>query len=320
MSKKTNPEVDEELDLDDAGDDAEDALDLDEVDDADDEPAPAKRPAKKSGSTSKRPTKSASRRNAGKSGKSAFVTGGKKPGGKPAKSGRGGRGGRGGHLAPVKVAGNRPWGTIALFTVVILLFTGIVGYTFWEAYKNDLTPQERANLISGVKDYSSKVKGAGDHKPGDLTYPQKPPVGGTHNGIWQNCMGNIYNAPIADEHAVHSLEHGAIWITYQPGLPKDQIDQLKERVEGKDHMMLSQHSGQPTKISVQAWGFQLQLDDADDSRIDDFIQALRGEGPEKGASCSEGITVTGDQPREVEAPQQPQPGAPGGAPAAPPGG
>ena len=56
-----------------------------------------------------------------------------------------------------------------------------------------------------------------------------PPVGGAHNPTWQNCMGDVYAAPIANEHAVHSLEHGAVWITYQPGLPADQVDKLQQQ-------------------------------------------------------------------------------------------
>jgi hypothetical protein len=131
-------------------------------------------------------------------------------------------------------------------------------------------------------------------------------------------MGDVYDEPIADEHAVHSLEHGAVWITYRPDLPKDQVAELEKKVRGKDFMMLSPYPGLKQPISLQAWGYQLPVDDAGDSRIDDFIGALRTHGPEKGAACSNGVTVTGDKPREVQPPQQP--GAPGGAPAPAPGG
>ncbi|MGH3737433.1 MAG: DUF3105 domain-containing protein, partial [Micromonosporaceae bacterium] len=316
MSKKTKPEVDEDVDLDLDDVDLDDAdLDADpdeaDLDDAGDDDAKP-RLSKKSDTAAKKATKSTSRRGAkSRSSQSAFVSGGKRPGGKSGgKSGGRGSGGRGGRgtFTPVRVASQRPWGTIALFGLVGVLFVGIVGYTFYQSWINDLTPKERAMRIDGVKDYTAKVGKAGDHKEGVLTYEQTPPVGGPHNATWQNCQGNVYDAPIAKEHAVHSMEHGTVWITYQPDLPKDQVEKLAERVRGKDYMMLSPFKGQPTKISVQAWGYQLQLDDAEDSRIDDFSGALRGEGPEKGAACSEGVTVTGDAPREVQPPQQqPQP-------------
>ncbi len=41
-----------------------------------------------------------------------------------------------------------------------------------------------------------------------------PPVGGEHNPTWQTC--GIYDQPINNENAVHSMEHGAVWITYRP--------------------------------------------------------------------------------------------------------
>ena len=55
---------------------------------------------------------------------------------------------------------------------------------------------------------------------GSVELPVVPPVAGEHNAAWQNCTGNVYDAPIANEHAVHSLEHGAIWITYRPDLAR----------------------------------------------------------------------------------------------------
>src|SRR5690606_16808468 len=139
------------------------------------------------------------------------------------------------------------------------------------------------------------------HLPGKIEYTKYiPPVGGLHNNAWQNCMGDVYDAPIANEHAVHSLEHGAVWITYRPDLPKDQVEKLAERVRGKEKMMMSPYEGLDAPISLQAWGYQLKVDHADDKRIDDFIKALRVnasiEGPN--ALCANGVTETGTTPRD----------------------
>lgn len=65
-----------------------------------------------------------------------------------------------------------------------------------------------------------------EHTDGPVNYPQTPPVGGAHSPVWQNC--GFYDKPIANEHGVHSMEHGAVWITYQPNLPADQVAILKQ--------------------------------------------------------------------------------------------
>jgi hypothetical protein len=139
-----------------------------------------------------------------------------------------------------------------------------------------------------------------------VTYKTSPAVGGNHNIDWQNCMGDIYDAPIAQEHAVHSLEHGTVWITYRPGLPQAQIDTLAGKVRGREKMMMSPYEGLDAPISLQAWGYQLKVDNADDERIDEFIKIMRVnasiEGPN--ASCAQGITVTGTTPRDLPSQQR----------------
>jgi hypothetical protein len=107
-------------------------------------------------------------------------------------------------------------------------------------------------------------------------------------------MGDIYTRQIANEHAVHSLEHGAVWITYDPSLPADQVKLLENRVRGLPYTLLSPYPGEGAKISLQAWGWQLKVDDANDPRIDQFIQDLRiNASQEPGATCSGGNTTTG---------------------------
>jgi len=65
--------------------------------------------------------------------------------------------------------------------------------------------------------------------PGPVTYSVSPPVGGDHNAVWMNC--GIYSQPVPTERAVHNLEHGAVWITYQPSLPPSQVSALRAFVE-----------------------------------------------------------------------------------------
>ena len=88
-------------------------------------------------------------------------------------------------------------------------------------------------------------------------------------------MGDVYTSQIANEQAVHALEHGAVWITYKPDLPQDQIDKLASRVRDVEFTMMSPYPGLDSAISLQAWGYQLKVDNANDGRIDEFISALR---------------------------------------------
>jgi hypothetical protein len=146
----------------------------------------------------------------------------------------------------------------------------------------------------------------GNHKAGVLSYPTTPPVGGIHNGHWQNCMGDVYDSEIAKEHATHSMEHGAVWITYRPDLAKDQIDELAAKVRDQPFMLMSPYPGLDKPISLQTWGYQLKLDNADDPRIDDFIGALRQNATqEPQAGCSGGITDASPTPLDLPEQQQP---------------
>lgn len=123
-----------------------------------------------------------------------------------------------------------------------------------------------------------------------VAYDQAPPFGGPHDATWATCTGVVYPEAIRTENAVHSLEHGAIWITYNPDtVPADQVAALAARVEGQQYMLMSPYPNLDPPISLQSWGHRLQVDSADDERIGQFISALRLNSnvyPEVGASCS----------------------------------
>ncbi len=227
----------------------------------------------------------------------------------PAKTGGKGGGSRP-PITPVKVSQGRNWGPIMLSTFVALLAIGIVGFGVYQVFKSDETWQDRANGISGIANYTKSdpalVK-SGQHQYGHIDYKQSPPVAGPHNYNWQRCQGDVYPEPIANEHAVHALEHGAVWITYRPDLPKSQVDKLAAKVRGNDYLFMSPYPGLDKPISLQAWGYQLKVDNADDGRIGDFIKDLRQNATqEPGAACSTAsgnyITSTGTKPHDLGSP------------------
>ena len=139
--------------------------------------------------------------------------------------------------------------------------------------------------ISGVVTYSNLAR---THVTGTINYPQVPPVGGPHNPVWQNC--GIYTSPVPNENAVHSMEHGAVWITYQPSLSTSDIQTLQNLVRGHSYVILSPYTGLPSPVVASAWGVQLKVNSANDPRIAQFITKYE-QGPqtqEPGAACTGG--------------------------------
>ncbi|AVT36395.1 DUF3105 domain-containing protein [Plantactinospora sp. BB1] len=174
--------------------------------------------------------------------------------------------------------------------LLLLLVCGVAGF-LWYQQRDDAS----AGDLSGVINYRQTNPGAlsTDHVQEPVSYPMTPPAGGPHFQRWQNCNGDIYLAPIEDGNAVHSLEHGAVWITYRPGLPPSELGKLQDRVRGLSHMMISPYPGQSAPISLQAWGYQLAVEEADDPAIGAFISAYRVTAAiEAGAPCGGGITTT----------------------------
>ena len=147
--------------------------------------------------------------------------------------------------------------------------------------------QQPGKPPEGVKSF--EVGPGGVHTENDVDYEQSPPVGGEHNPVWQNC--GFYDKPVADENAVHSLEHGAVWIAYGTALPRDQIDQLRALTQGHTHLLVSPHPDLDSPIVASAWGKQLVLEEADDPDLERFVRAYSQgpQTPEPGAPCSGGI-------------------------------
>ncbi len=130
---------------------------------------------------------------------------------------------------------------------------------------------------------------AGQHTEGEVDYEQSPPAGGEHNPVWQNC--GYYAEPVRDENAVHSLEHGAVWITYSPDLSEDEVERLRDIAESQTYILVSPYEGLPSPVVASAWSKQLSLESAEDPDLERFIGAYRQgpQTPEPGAVCTGGI-------------------------------
>lgn len=189
-----------------------------------------------------------------------------------------------------------PWGTIIAVVAVVALATVVVTYYLvqsapkralaeWSPSASNPDPSTKlAGIV--IKQYTGSVHILPTER---VAYDQSPPFGGPHDGYWAACTGIVYPNAVRTENMVHSLEHGAVWIAYNPDqVTGSALDTLKAKVQGKPYTMMSPYPGLDRPISLQSWGHQLKVDSAGDDKIDEFITALRQNGntyPEVGASC-----------------------------------
>ena len=136
---------------------------------------------------------------------------------------------------------------------------------------------------------SIDVGPAGQHTQNNVDYKQNPPAGGEHNPVWQNC--GVYDKPIRNETAVHSMEHGAVWITYRQDLPKKQVKEVQKLAQGQSYVLVSPMKNLPSPVVASAWGKQLKVKNASDKRLQQFTNVFQQgpQTPEPGASCSGGV-------------------------------
>lgn len=116
-----------------------------------------------------------------------------------------------------------------------------------------------------------------------------PPVFGEHFAAWQNC--GIYDQPIELGSALHSMEHGAVWLTYRSDLLKDQVTELQKLVHGHSYVLMSPYLPQKSDVVLTAWGVQLAVDSIPDDHIAKFIAYYEQgpQNPEPGAPCDGAI-------------------------------
>jgi Protein of unknown function (DUF3105) len=197
-----------------------------------------------------------------------------------------------------------PWALIVTTVLIVIFAAGIVTYAIANhkskpaanggcskmignnstSYLNEL---QCAKDIQGV---TFKQEPNRNHQDGVLKYDATPPVGGNHSPYWADCTGTVYPAAIANENAVHMLEHGAVWITYRPNLSPADVAKLSALVSGNDRLAMSPYPDLDSPISLQSWGYQLKVNSATDPRIQKFITALKYNPkttPEYGATCSQ---------------------------------
>ncbi len=184
--------------------------------------------------------------------------------------------------------GRRPrWiATLGITAVSLAALTACGGDTDEGATGQSADPGTSAEL-GGVAEYDDLSR---NHVEGTVAYTQNPPVGGDHSPVWINC--GAYTDPVQPEMAVHALEHGAVWLAYDPALDAADLETLASVADGNGFVLVSPVAGIEAPVVATAWGLQLSLESVDDERLTQFVTsyAQGPQTPEPGAPCTGGMS------------------------------
>lgn len=113
-----------------------------------------------------------------------------------------------------------------------------------------------------------------------VVYTDWPAVGGDHDACWLDFVQ--YDEPVDEARLVHSLEHGTVVLLYNcPAGCADDLAQLSSYAEQLNWWwIVAPDTRMTAQFAVLTWGHRLLLDCVDETTIDAFVVATRGQSPE----------------------------------------
>ncbi|MFJ9036167.1 DUF3105 domain-containing protein [Streptomyces sp. NPDC102406] len=193
-------------------------------------------------------------------------------------------------------------GRILIVSVSTVVVAALIGVGAWAVTRSDGdSGKADAKSGSGASGHFSYDKeGVGTwsgkltrtHVTKKVAYPMNPPVGGDHNPVWMNCNGDVYDKAVPNENAVHALEHGSVWVTYNDKAADADVKALAAKVKRTPYSLMSPVADQKDPIMLSAWGHQRTVKGADDPAVASFFATfVQGkQTPEPGAACTGGLT------------------------------
>jgi len=162
------------------------------------------------------------------------------------------------------------------------IFVGFFAYI----QLNKKTPEEIA-FESEVKESSLEgrveafeIEGRGHVESSvDVNYQTNPPTSGDHLAEAENW--GIYTKEIDDKAAVHSMEHGGIWISYDD-ISKEDIKVLETiGKQNSQSTVVSPRAANDMHIVITSWGKMMKTDQVDAPLIQKYIDTYKNQSPEK---------------------------------------
>lgn len=138
-----------------------------------------------------------------------------------------------------------------------------------------------------------------------ISYGSNPPSSGTHYGTW--AAFRVYDTPIERGFAVHSMEHGAVVISYNCDDCEAEVEAARALIDelGPDpvccsaagcvnpvtRLILMPDPELDVRFAAASWGFTLKASCFEPEVFRAFVDAHRGRAPEAGV-CADGADVS----------------------------
>lgn len=151
--------------------------------------------------------------------------------------------------------------------------------------KTDKADCTHSPVKAGIAGLETALCKSANHVPDgkQVQYDSDPPLAGEHWATW--AAPGFYQAAQAPEKLVHNLEHGHVVIYYdQAKLTADQVTALRTltaKYTGQwDGVVAVPRTDGQSALILTAWEHALRLTQWDQTRLDAFVDAFRGRGPE----------------------------------------
>lgn len=113
-----------------------------------------------------------------------------------------------------------------------------------------------------------------------FAYETSPATSGPHAGTWAPC--GIYTEEVPEVFTVHSMEHGAVTIHYDPATPTAELERIQQVArELGSHVVVTPRASLAEPVVLTAWTVMVRLGDVDTQAITDFWNEYSQQGPER---------------------------------------
>jgi hypothetical protein len=185
---------------------------------------------------------------------------------------------------------SRPRPLALLVIAALLVGVGLLAYSIWQANApspdaiefQPLPLHGDKSLLEKVESFPSEGTEHVDGQP--LSFNTNPPTSGDHRSV--AATAGFYDQPPEPGQLVHSLEHGAIVLYFDPGRATE-AEKQSLRAFARKHtsswasVLVVPAGKYEVPFILTAWMKMLKLENYDAKVVQAFLAEYLGRGPEK---------------------------------------